>query len=148
MFNVYGAGQSLTNAYQGVFAIFIGNVLRGEPIRIHADGEQSRDFVHVEDVARAWVNAIDNSASYGQVMNLGTGSPTRVNQLCDLVLQSFGHTRATYPVEHYPAQPGDVRLSAADISRAHTLLGWSPQITTQTGMPDTIRWARETVAKK
>src|SRR4051812_44952233 len=69
MFNVYGAGQSLTNAYQGVFAIFIGNVLRGEPIKIHADGEQSRDFVHIDDVTRAWIDAIDNPASYGQVVN-------------------------------------------------------------------------------
>src|SRR5262249_28677905 len=50
MFNVYGERQSLMNAYQGVFAIFIGNVLRNEPIKIHSDGQQSRDFVHVSDV--------------------------------------------------------------------------------------------------
>lgn len=148
MFNVYGAGQSLTNAYQGVFAIFIGNVLRGEPIRIHSDGEQSRDFVHVDDVARAWVDAIDNPASYGQVINLGTGTPTSVNQLRDLVLDSFGHTGGSYPVEYHPAQPGDIRVSAADIERARTLLGWTPEITTAEGMPETIRWARESVAKK
>ncbi|MEP7292832.1 MAG: SDR family NAD(P)-dependent oxidoreductase, partial [Chloroflexota bacterium] len=128
MFNVYGAGQSLTNAYQGVFAIFIGNVLRGEPIRIHSDGEQSRDFVHVDDVARAWVDTIDNPASYGQVINIGTGTPTSVNQLCEIVLRSFGHTRDSYPVEYHAAQPGDVRQSAADISRAKALLGWSPQV--------------------
>lgn len=66
MFNVYGARQSLTNPYQGVFAIFIGNVLRGEPITIHAGGEQSRDFVHVSDIARAWVDAIDAPATYGR----------------------------------------------------------------------------------
>src|SRR5262249_40350834 len=68
MFNVYGERQSLTNAYQGVFAIFIGNMLRGEPIRIHSDGEQSRDFVHIDDVARAWIEALDNPSSYGQVI--------------------------------------------------------------------------------
>ncbi len=62
MFNIYGERQSLTNAYQGVFAIFTGNVLRGEPIKIHADGEQSRDFLHIDDAARAWVDAIDNPA--------------------------------------------------------------------------------------
>ncbi len=118
MFNIYGERQSLTNAYQGVFAIFTGNVLRGEPIKIHADGEQSRDFLHIDDAARAWVDAIDNPASYGQVINLGTGRPTSVNQLCDIVLHAFGQTRATYPVEYHPAQPGDLRQSAADISRA------------------------------
>ncbi len=143
MFNVYGAGQSLTNAYQGVFAIFIGNVLRGEPIKLHSDGEQSRDFVHITDITRAWVDAIDNPASYGQAINLGTGKPTTVNQLCDLVLAAFGHTRATYPIEYHPAQPGDMRRSAADITRAQRLLGWSPQIDTAVGMPQTIEWARQ-----
>ncbi len=142
MFNVYGAGQSLTNAYQGVFAIFIGNVLRGEPIRIHSDGEQSRDFVHVDDVTRAWIAAIDNPAGYGQVLNLGTGRPTSVNQLADFVLRSFGHTRATYPLEAHPAQPGDMRRSAADITQARTLLGWQPQVETETGMAATVAWAR------
>ena len=142
MFNVYGAGQSLTNAYQGVFAIFIGNVLRGEPIKIHADGEQSRDFVHVDDVVHAWVDALDNPASYGQVMNIGTGKPTSVNALVDVVLHAFGHTRATYPVEYHPAQPGDMRHSAAEISRAQALLGWSPQVDLNDGMLMTIAWAR------
>ena len=142
MFNVYGAGQSLTNAYQGVFAIFIGNVLRGEPIKIHADGEQSRDFVHIDDVARAWVDAIDNPASYGQVINIGTGNATTVNHLADVVLSAFGHTRATYPVEYHPAQTGDMRRSAADINRARSLLGWLPQVDLDDGMLATIGWAR------
>ncbi|MEO8396247.1 MAG: SDR family NAD(P)-dependent oxidoreductase [Chloroflexota bacterium] len=145
MFNVYGAGQSLSNAYQGVFAIFIGNVLRGEPIRIHSDGEQSRDFVHVDDVTRAWVDAIDNPSSYGQVINIGTGRPTSVNRLVDVVLSAFGHTRATYPVEYHPAQPGDMRRSAAEISRATALLGWSPQVDLDDGMRATIEWARTQV---
>jgi UDP-glucose 4-epimerase len=143
MFNVYGERQSLTNAYQGVFAIFIGRVLRGEPILIHADGEQSRDFVHVSDVAQAWVRAIDTPATYGQVINLGTGQATSVNQLCDLVLTAFGHTRDSYPVEYHPAQPGDMRVSAADIDRAKALLGWEPAISVSEGMPATIHWAKQ-----
>ncbi|MBK8026133.1 MAG: SDR family NAD(P)-dependent oxidoreductase [Chloroflexi bacterium] len=143
MFNVFGERQSLTNAYQGVLAIFIGNVLRGEPITIHADGEQSRDFVHIDDVARAWVAALDNEASYGQVMNIGTGQPTTVNELCDLVLGAFGHSRDTYPVRYEPAQPGDMRRSAADIARARALLGWQPQVERSEGMLRTIEWARQ-----
>ena len=142
MFNVYGPRQSLTNAYQGVFAIFLGNVLRGEPINIHSDGEQSRDFVHVTDVARAWVAAINNPRSFQQVLNLGTGQPTTVNQLCDLVLDSFGHTRQTYPVITHPPQPGDIRASAADVTRAKTLLGWEPSVTFDKGMRETIEWSK------
>lgn len=142
MFNVYGERQSLTNAYQGVFAIFIGNVLRGEAINIHSDGEQARDFVHISDVARAWVDGIDNPTSYGQVINLGTGRMCSVNQLCDLVLASFGQTRQSYPVRHHPAQPGDLRRSAADITRARSLLNWTPQVSFEEGMPATIAWAK------
>lgn len=142
MFNVYGERQSLTNAYQGVFAIFIGNLLRGEAINIHSDGQQARDFVHVSDVARAWVDAIDNPASFGRVINLGTGQMCSVNQLCDLVLEAFNHTRESYPIHYHPAQPGDLRASAADIQLAQTLLGWLPEVSIARGMPATIAWAR------
>lgn len=145
MFNVYGPRQSLTNAYQGVFAIFIGNVLRGEPINIHADGEQSRDFVHVADIARAWAGALDDPRSYGQVINLGTGQPTSVNTLCDAVLDSFGLDRASYTVIHHPAQPGDIRTSAADVTRAHDLLNWQPSIPFAEGIRETIAWAKKQV---
>jgi UDP-glucose 4-epimerase len=142
MFNVYGPRQSLNNAYQGVFAIFMGNVLRGESINIHSDGEQSRDFVHVRDVARAWCDAMETEETYGEVMNIGTGRPTSVNTLCDLVLNSFGHTRDTYEVNHHPAQPGDIRVSAADITKAKDLMGWQPEIPFEEGMAETIEWAK------
>lgn len=142
MYNVYGERQSLTNPYQGVLAIFIGRLLRGEEIVIHSDGEQARDFVHVEDVARAWVAALDCPAAYGQVINIGTGLPTSVNRLCDAALAAFGHTRDSYPVRYAPTQLGDLRVSAADIGRAGKLLGWSPRVTFDDGMARTIAWAK------
>jgi len=146
MFNVYGPGQRLNNPYQGVLAIFIGNVLRGEPIKIFGDGEQARDFVHVADVARAWADALENPAAYGQVINIGTGVALSVNQICDLVLAAFGHTRATYPVEYFPSHAGNMRCAAADITRARELFGWQPQIDITQGMAETIAWARKQIA--
>lgn len=143
MFNVYGERQSLTNPYQGVLAIFLGRMLRGEEIVIHSDGQQSRDFIYVEDVARAWVDALDAEQTFGEVINLGTGSPTSVNMLCDSVLAAFGHTRTTYPVRYQAAQLGDLRVSAADISRAHTLLSWEPAVGLDEGIRRTITWARQ-----
>ncbi len=143
MFNVYGPRQSLTNSYQGVLAIFLGNVLRNEPINIHSDGEQSRDFVHVSDVARAWVDAIGNPQSYGQVFNIGTGNPTSVNQLCDNVLRAFDYSKDNYEVVYHPAQAGDIRTSSADIEKIESALGWSPQYDFEHGMQETIRWARQ-----
>lgn len=147
MFNVYGVRQSLTNAYQGVFAIFMGNVLRGEPIHIHSDGEQSRDFVHVSDVARAWADAIDNPAAHNQVINLGSGRDTSINRLCDLVLENFGYTRQTYDVRYHAAQPGDIRRSAADVRKAAELLAWMPSVVFEEGMRETIAWARTMVTR-
>ena len=143
MFNVYGPRQSLTNAYQGVLAIFIGNVLRGEPITIHSDGEQSRDLIYISDVVRAWVEAIDRPAAFGEIINLGTGRPSSVNQLSDEILQANQFDRSTYSVQHTPAQPGDMRQSAADIGKAQALLGWTPQVTLEEGIRQTLDWARE-----
>ncbi|MCC6613509.1 MAG: NAD-dependent epimerase/dehydratase family protein [Anaerolineae bacterium] len=145
MFNVYGELQSLDNPYQGVLAIFIGRVLRGQEIVIHSDGEQSRDFVYIGDVARAWVDAIDAPATYGQVINLGTGTPTSVNRLCDAVLGARGQSRASYPVRHTEAQLGDLRQSSADITQAGELLGWQPQISLDEGMRRTVAWASSVV---
>ncbi|GAB4547110.1 MAG: SDR family oxidoreductase [Anaerolineae bacterium] len=145
MFNVYGVRQSLTNAYQGVLAIFLGNVLRGEPITIHSDGEQSRDFVYITDVVRAWCDAVDMPSTYGQVINIGTGAPTSVNRLCDLVLAAFGHTRQSYTVRYLPAQPGDMRTSAADRSKAQALMNWTPQVAFDDGMARTIAWAKQKI---
>lgn len=142
MFNVYGPRQSLTNAYQGVFAIFTGNVLRGEPITIHGDGGQARDFVHVADVVRAWLDALAEPRTYGAVINLGTGRSISVNALCDLVLKDFGHDRKSYPVRTQAAQPGDMRQSAADLHRAEALIGWRPRIAFEDGIHSTIDWAR------
>ncbi len=145
MFNVYGERQSLTNAYQGVLAIFLGRVLRGEEIVIHSDGEQSRDFVYVRDVARAWVEALDNRDTYGQVINLGTGLPTSVNTLCNAVLAAFGHTPQTYHVRYQEAQLGDLRTSAADTSKAKALMRWEPMVRFEEGIVRTIDWARKSM---
>jgi UDP-glucose 4-epimerase len=147
MFNVYGVRQSLTNAYQGVAAIFIGNVLRGEPITIHGDGQQTRDFINVADVVQAWLLALDTPGAYGQVFNLGTGVPTTINAVCDAVLAAFGHTRASYPVRHAPAQEGDVFESAADIGKSRVVLGWTPQLSFAEGAPATITWAKRSAAE-
>jgi UDP-glucose 4-epimerase len=143
MFNVYGPRQSLTNAYQGVLAIFLGQCLRGETIAIHSDGTQSRDFVYVADVVRAWLAAIDEARSHDRVLNLGSGTPTSINELCAGVLARFDHTPESYGVTHEPQQQGDVRESAADIAAAREVLGWSPEVALAEGLAETVRWARK-----
>lgn len=142
MFNVFGPRQALDNPYQGVLAIFLGHALRGEPITIHSDGRQSRDFVFVADVCRAWVDAIDRPTTFGRVFNLGSGRATTVNQLCDAVLRQFGLDRSTFEINSAPAQPGDIRRSEAAIDVVAEALAWKAEVDLEQGMAATVAWAR------
>ena len=141
MYNVYGPRQALDNPYQGVLGIFLGNLLRDEPITIFGDGEQSRDFVYVGDVVDAWVGALDNPASYGQVFNLGSGRQTSINELADRTLAAFGRTRRDHGVKYGPGRPGEQRFVEADITRARAALGWRPQVSFESGLAETVHWA-------
>jgi UDP-glucose 4-epimerase len=143
MFNVYGSGQSIDNPYQGVLAIFIGNVLRGEPITIHGDGEQTRDFVYIDDVVEAWMHVLEEPAAARRVFNVGSGHETSVNELADAVLGAFGESRATWDVLHEPAQLGDQRRAAADVTSIGGL-GWASTWSLSDGLARTASWARET----
>lgn len=142
MFNVYGERQSLTNPYQGVVAIFIANLLQGEPITIFGDGEQSRDFVYIGDVVDAWIAAVDNPAAFSQVFNLGTGIRHSLHRLIDVVLQTDGKTRDGYEIRYEGERPGDQRHMQAEIAGTTELLGWSPRISFEEGMARTVAWAR------
>ncbi len=128
MYNVYGPRQALDNPYQGVLGIFIGNVIRGEPITIFGDGEQTRDFIYISDVVEAWATA------------LGCGRLS-INQVADQVLAAFERMRANYQVNYRPARPGEQRHAEADITKARTILRWRPRKTFDRGMVETVRWA-------
>jgi UDP-glucose 4-epimerase len=142
MFNVYGERQSLTNPYQGVLGIFIGNVLRNEPISIFGDGEQSRDFVYVGDVANAWVAALDRSDLNALVFNLGTGTQTSINQLWRMAVSSCDIDPESWDVSYGPERPGDQRHMVADIAAARERLDWMPTTSLEEGVRSTVEWAR------
>ena len=146
MFNVYGERQSLSNPYQGVLAIFIGNVLRGEPITIHSDGRQTRDFVYVADAVDAWLRVLDTPDSDGAVYNVGSGRETTISELAAAVLGGFGESPETWEIRRAPAQTGDQRRAAADVTALEQATGWRPRTTLDDGMARTIAWARESAA--
>jgi UDP-glucose 4-epimerase len=141
MYNVYGPRQALDNPYQGVLGIFLGNLLRGEPITIFGDGKQSRDFIYINDVVNAWVGALENPASYGQVFNVGSGRQIGIDQLADSVLRAFGRTREDHPVRHAPGRPGEQRWMEADNTSARRKLRWEPRVSFEEGLAETVRWA-------
>jgi UDP-glucose 4-epimerase len=142
MYNVYGPRQALDNPYQGVLGIFLGSLLRGEPIRIFGDGEQSRDFIYIGDIVDAWIGALENSASYGKVFNLGGGKRLSINALADAALSAFGRSRTDTPIEYASARPGEQRHVEADVTRAGRLLSWQPRVPFAEGLTQTVRWAR------
>lgn len=140
MYNVYGPRQSVDNPYQGVLGIFIGNVLRQEPITIYGDGTQSRDFVYIDDVVDAWMTALANPASYGMVFNLGSGRETTINDLARNVAAVVA-ARSDYPIVYRPARPGEIRSVRADIRLARDVMGWEPRVPFERGLALTAQSA-------
>lgn len=136
-FNVYGP-RMRAGPYSGVIRKFIEAVLAGEPITIFGDGEQTRDFVYVEDVALANLAALESGAR--GVYNIGSGRPTKVRDLAALVMKVLGRE---VPVRHAPPRPGDIRHSYADISRAVEEMGWSPR----TGLEEGLRKTAEYIGR-
>jgi UDP-glucose 4-epimerase len=136
--NVYGPHQS-TAGEGGVVAIFAGRMLEGAPCTIYGDGEQTRDFVFVDDVVDAFVRGGSVPAAAGERMLVGTGVATTVNEL-------FARCAAEtdYPHEpiRAPERAGEVRHSVVDASRAREVLGWTPWTGVADGVAATLAWAR------
>ncbi len=118
--NVYGPRQD-PHGEAGVVAIFAERLLRGQPVTIFGDGEQSRDFVFVDDVVDAFVRAADRGG--GLICNIGTGKETSVNELYrEMAAQAGVEGEAIAK----PLRPGELRRSCVDPSRAGIQLGWKP----------------------
>jgi UDP-glucose 4-epimerase len=146
MFSVYGPGQALDNPYQGVLGIFIGNLLRGEPMTIFGDGRQTRDFVYIDDIVDGWVQALDHPAADGGIFNMGSGRSLSINELARHVVAAFGFPPGGYEIKYAPSRPGEQRRVQADIRRAQAVLGWAPRTSFETGLAETVRQARVTFA--
>jgi UDP-glucose 4-epimerase len=134
-FNVYGPGQKPTAYYTSVINHFVKRLRNGEPPVIDGRGEQSMDFVHVHDIARAVVLALDVDAARADVpVNIGTGTDTTVADLARTLIGAVGLD--VEPLFH----PRDVLVSrrAADTTRAREVLGWEPTIDLATGMKDLV----------
>jgi UDP-glucose 4-epimerase len=136
-FNVYGVRQRF-DAYGNVIPIFATLLLRGEPLTVFGDGEQTRDFINVADVARANVLAACDRGVSG-AFNVGSGTAVTVNHLVRL-LEEAGGRRAT--VRHGPPRPGDVRHSLADIRAIGDALGFAPAVTLEPGLVEYVSWLR------
>ena len=139
-FNIYGTRQALSNPYTGVAAVFASRMLNGQQPLIFEDGEQMRDFVHVKDIVRANVLAMERAASDGQVINIGSGQPITIRQVVLLLANALG-TEVT-PIISNKYRAGDVRHCYADIRKARNLLGYEPRVTHEEGFRELAEWLR------
>lgn len=140
LFNVFGAGQALSNPYTGVLANFSSRLTHGRRPLVFEDGAQRRDFVHVRDVARAFRLAMERPEAAGHVLNVGSGRSYTVRRVAELLAKAMGSELA--PEILNKARSGDVRHCFADISRARALLGYEPAYFLEDSLDEFVAWVR------
>ena len=143
-FNIYATRQSLSNPYTGVIAIFSSRVLNGNPPLVFEDGHQSRDFIHVSDVVRANLLALEREQAVGQVYNVGTGQRATVAEVAEILIRSRGAGLEPEIPSQYRA--GDIRHCYADIDRISRDLGFAPRVGLEQGMADVVALGRPLLA--
>lgn len=139
LFNVYGPGQALSNPYTGVLAIFASRMLNGERPLVFEDGEQRRDFVHVDDVARAVLLALEHPDAPGQVFNIGSGRDVSILDVARALADAMGVSRLA-PEVMGKARVGDIRHCFADIGLAQRVLGFRPRRTFADSLGELAEW--------
>lgn len=136
--NVYGEGQSLKNPYTGILSIFSTRVRRGLQLPIFEDGSESRDFVHVSDVAAAFVAALAAPEPVNTVLNVGAGRQTSILQVAESLSRAFGTEPDTVVTGQF--RLGDIRHNLADVTRLRNLLGVTPQVDLDEGLRRFAAW--------
>jgi nucleoside-diphosphate-sugar epimerase len=138
-FNVYGPRQDPSSPYSGVLSLFMKAILERQSPTMFGDGEQSRDFTFVEDVAELNLKAAKAKNVSGKVYNGGNGGRITLNQAWELLQKIEG---VQLPARYGPPRAGDVRDSQADITSAVRDLGHAPRFSFEEGMRRTLQWYR------
>ena len=135
--NVYGPGQSLSNPYTGIVALFAQLAKAKQTIPLYEDGEILRDFVFVDDVAKAVYQMATAEVSFGTPFDIGSGKATTIRQLAAILASIYD---APSPVVTGAFRNGDVRAATCDITRAHDELGWQPDWSLERGIAALCAW--------
>ena len=144
LFNVFGPRQMLRSRYSGVISQFTAALLAGRAGAILGDGEQTRDFTYVTDVARAVLLACTAPAAAGRIINIAGGGRLSVNAVYAMLQRIIG---VSVTPRYAALRPGDVRHSQADVSLARDLLGFAPAVPVEEGLRRTVAWQRERASR-
>jgi nucleoside-diphosphate-sugar epimerase len=139
-FNVYGPRQrfDIECAYGGGITIFTNGLLRNMPPIIYGDGEQTKDFVYIQDVIETNMLALNSKNAAGEVFNIGTGKNVSVNQIAE-VLKDKMNRKDVKNVYTEPRRT-DIRHGYADISKAKKILGYDPKFSIEEGLTELVNW--------
>jgi dTDP-L-rhamnose 4-epimerase len=137
--NVYGPGQSLRNPYTGILAIFSNRARAHEVINIFEDGQESRDFVYVEDVAWATRRCLDSDLNGIHTLNVGSGESVTIEQVASQIKAYFRSECQLRVSGQF--RLGDIRHNLADLSRVRSVLGYEPQVKFEDGIRQFLNWA-------
>jgi nucleoside-diphosphate-sugar epimerase len=139
-FNVYGPRQDPSSPYSGVISIFMTRALQSEPAVIYGNGNQSRDFIYVQDVVRANLLAAAAKGVCGRAMNIGTGRSVSIKQLWETICALSDQN---IKPEYAPKRSGDIVASLAGIESAKTNLGFESEVSFEEGLESTFEWYRK-----
>ena len=140
-FNVYGPRQSLSNPYNGVAAIFMSRIKNNKSAIINEDGLQTRDFIHIRDVTRANIMALEKNSTDYESLNVGSGQPITIRDVAIKLAKLYKST--IQPKITYRIRKLDVRHCYADTQKIKKKLGWSASISFEDGMKEVIDWAKD-----
>jgi dTDP-L-rhamnose 4-epimerase len=143
-FNVFGPRQALSNPYTGVLAIFAARLLNDRPPLVFEDGQQRRDFVHVHDVARACVMALESDHT-DDVFNIGSGQSRTIVSVAQDLARVMGRSQMT-PSITAKYRAGDIRHCFADITKSERLLGFAPRVRFEDGLDELARYLADQIA--
>lgn len=136
--NVYGAGQSLNNPYTGILSIFSTRVRRGLELPLFEDGEETRDFVHVEDVIEAMAAALTTLTAPNAIFNVGSGVATSVAEVAAALSSALGQESRLSVTGQY--RIGDIRHNFANIAKLEERLGIVPNVSLEEGLAEFAKW--------
>ena len=139
LFNIFGPRQDPSSPYSGVISKFAERAACGGNPVIYGDGEQTRDFLCVEDACRAMLLAMEREEAKGEVFNIASGKETSIFALGKIIFSLNGEG---FQPEYRPERPGDIRRSWASIEKAQRILGWVPQTPLEEGLERTFNWMR------
>lgn len=136
--NVFGEGQSLRNPYTGILSIFSTRIRLGLSLPVFEDGEETRDFVHVEDVGQAVLRCVEEPQADGVTLNVGSGRAASIMEVAQLLCRIMGATVLPHVSSQY--RVGDIRHNHADIARLVEVTGFEPAISLEQGMKRFCNW--------